>query len=683
MPPTSTIPAREDGLHSVGTIESMEVVGKFEFFRLLHRAIVFSIALWYVVISVKAFVTSITVLRGFESKDLGTTIHESKLIVDYAGDTTINESPLVQGVLKGSTALRNDSIFLLTDTEISLTECTNVPGYDDTVNGNTFSRFIFTSLQSHPTKDLEYLTEVELITPVIDCSLDLIVATDEAVTQLRMYFLVRQKRNTNETMLLSALVSTQDFQVDQQYQSGAALVVTLAPIQDMQATEVSHQFAIAFNYPYESEPHFMSAEFLGVESDNFLLFKSLPHAHSIDPAREVRTAYRMGGYIDDPVAQSNIEIIHWNLPNDPATELRNWEWHALASLRDSWAWTHSIHGIFAIDVLFDLGVLFFVIYQRLRKGHLWVGDAFATISNALLYRGVLVFVSNHLNGYYTLTEFCLAIGSELAGRRSVYYRPELAHADLLTFFLNMTSVLSYLFRERIDPVLAFTAFEFGFAYRVELVDALPALRKVVVDFAEEDYWLGVINVSPFLAKLSPMKFWTIHEITIDRKVVVISTVICIFSTMIWLVVYIIARKIFRHFQRKIEDRKNMYNTDTKDATTQEEGQLTSFETATGAALSKRYGVISGYDNYLIRDRKRYASIDAVYGNGYLIANHKYLVATEDIFSLLVMKLTRVRFTNIYVYTILTNGGVNQTAQLVYPHTIPWSDLAHLGVVKLS
>ncbi|EEY58424.1 uncharacterized protein PITG_01089 [Phytophthora infestans T30-4] len=522
----------------------MEAVGKFEVFRLLHRVIVFAIALWYVVISVKTFVAPITVLRGFESNDLGTTIHESKLIVAYAGDATINESPLAQRVLKGSTALRGDSTFLLTDNEISFTECTNVPGYDES---------------SHATRDLEYLAEVELIAPVIDCSLDLIVATDEAVTQLRMYFLM----------------------LGRQYQSGAALLVILAPIKDMQATEVTHQFAIAFNYPYESEPHFTSAEFLGIESDNFWLFKSFPQIHSVDPAREVRTAYRMGGYIDDP-------------------------WHAFASLHDSWAWTHSIHGIFAIDVL----------------GIFWVGDAFATISNALLYRGVLL---------------CLAIGSELTGRRSVHYRPELAHADLLTFFLNVTSVLSYFFHERIDPVLAFAAFELGFSYRVALVDALPALRKVVVDFAEEDYWLGVINVSPFLAKLSPMKFWTIHEITVDRKTVVISTVICIFSPMIYF--------------------------DTG------EEQLTSFETATGAALSKRYG--------------RYASIDAVYGNGYLIANHKYLVATEDIFSVLAMKLTRVRFTNIYVYTILPNGGVNQTAQLVYPRTIPWSDLAHLGVVKLA
>jgi hypothetical protein len=108
------------------------------------------------------------------------------------------------------------------------------------------------------------------------------------------------------------------------------------------------------------------------------------------------------------------------LLTDPASELRRWEWHLFASLHDLWAWTHTIHGIFTSDVLSDHSVLSFVIYRRLLQGHLWVGDAFATISNALLYRGVLVLVSNHLNGYWTLTEFCLAIGHGINGRREVH-----------------------------------------------------------------------------------------------------------------------------------------------------------------------------------------------------------------------------------------------------------------------
>ncbi|KAG6622694.1 Glycerol-3-phosphate dehydrogenase [Phytophthora cinnamomi] len=675
---------RQDPRHSISSTEALESTGKLGFFKLLHRVIVFAIAMWYLSISAQAFTAAVTVLRGFESKDLGVIIHESTLIVDYAGTRTISESPLVQSVLAGSTDLRDDTIYLVTDTTHSFTECTGVEYYDSTVYGNYFTRFLYTSLQKHAVDDLKYLSELELIAPVIDCTFDLLVSVDQAVTQLRTYFLVRQKANTSDTMLLSALISTQDFQVDQQYLSGAALLATMAPIADMRATEVNHTFAIAYNYPYESEPHFTSAEKLGIATDNFWIFKSLPQPDSIDPAKEVRTAFRTGGYIDDPIAQSNIEIVIWDLPNDPATELRNWEWHSLASLHDSWAWTHSIHGIFVVVVQFDLVVLVFVIYRRIQIGHFWVGDAFATISNSLLYRGVVIFVSNHFNGYWTLTEMCLAIGNGLGDRQYIHYRPEMAHADLLTFFMNVTSVLSYLFRERIDPVLAFAAFEFGFAYRVELVEAIPALRKVVVNFAENDYWLGLINVSPFLERLSPMKFWTIHPITTDRKLVVMSTVVCIFSPMCCLVVYIIARKIFRCLQHRHEAkhrRASRYNADK--VAVDDEAHLTSFETATGSALSKCYGVISGYDNYVIRDNKRYASIDAVYGNGYLVANRKFLIATEDILSLLVMKLTRVRFTNLYVYTILADGSVNQTAQLVYPQTISWADVFQLGVMKLA
>ncbi|KAG6622530.1 Glycerol-3-phosphate dehydrogenase [Phytophthora cinnamomi] len=669
--------------HSLATMEIMEIAGKFEPLRLLHRLLVFGIALWYVVISVEAFLTSVTVLRGYETKDLGTTVHQAELITGYAGRSTINKSPLVQSVLSGSTEPRNDTIYLETESTHSFTGCSIFEGSDSSVYSNTFTRFLFTSLQHHAADNLTYLQELELIAPVVDCTFDLLMSSDEEVTQLRVYYLTRWN-STNDTLLLSTSMSTQDFEVTQQYQSGAALLATIAAIDDMQATQVTHNFALAFNYPYEEYPQFTSCELIRVEDDNYWLFNSLPRADSVDPAKEVRTAYRTGGYIDDPVAQSNFEIVHWDLPNDPATELTDWKWHAFASLRDSWAWTHSIHGIFALVVLFDLGVLLFVIYQRVRKGHFWVGDAFATISNSLLYRGVLIFLSNHFNGYWTLTEMCLAIGHDIGGRRPIHYRPELAHADLLTFFMNVTSVLSYLFRERIDPMLAFAAFELGFAYRVELVHAIPALRKIVVNFAENDYWLGLINVSPFLERLSPMKFWTIHPITADRKLVVMSTVVCIFSTMCWLVVYIIARKAFRYMtggSDAAKRRSSRYVAKEDDASVQD--GLTSFETATGAALRKRYGVISGYDNYAIRDSKRYASIDAVYGNGYLAANSKFLVATEDIFSLLVMKLTRVRFTNIYVYSILADGGVNQTAQLVYPHTIPWHDLAHLGVMKLS
>ncbi|KAF4030200.1 hypothetical protein GN244_ATG18071 [Phytophthora infestans] len=129
-----------------------------------------------------------------------------------------------------------------------------------------------------------------------------------------------------------------------------------------------------------------------------------------------------------------------------------------------------------------------------------------------------------------------------------------------------------------------------------------------------------------------------------------------FATLVYLMVYTCARKCFRRVQSWKGGKARLYAAERK-STTVDMKQLTSFETATGSALSKRYGVISGFDNYLVEGIKSNASIDAVYGNGYLITINIFLVATDDMLSLLVMKTTCVRFANIYMYSILKDGGV--------------------------
>jgi hypothetical protein len=100
-------------------------------------------------------------------------------------------------------------------------------------------------------------------------------------------------------------------------------------------------------------------------------------------------------------------------------------------------------------------------------------------------------------------------------------------------------------------------------------------------------------------------------------------------------------------------------------------------------LKNRFGILSTYKNYTYKSGCRFASGDAIYCNGFVVANDKFVIATEDLMSLIVMKLTRARFTNIYVYTIKEGTGVNQTARLVYPTTISWHDLAKVSVSPLS
>lgn len=648
------------------------------FVRLVHRLAVFALAILYVEISLHSFSTAMIILHGSVSHDLPTETHTASLITGYAGTTKIQASSLVQQVLQGSTSPRNSSIYLETATTQSFTGCTDVPNFNAGIYSNEFLRFIFSRLQMHASHNLSYVTELELVAPVIDCTFTLLTSGDR--TAARVYYLARRKTNTTDVMLLSTSLSVQDYEVDKQFQRGPGMLLLVAAIDDVRATTVNHHIAVAFNYPYVAEPAFAYSELMGVDENNYWQLQSLANPRNQDPVKFVGMARRFGRYLSDPTAQSNIELAHWDLPSDPVAELGGWTWHGRAVLHDSWAWTHAVHGIFAINDTFNLSVLVFVIFRRMRMGHIWVGDAFSTISNMLLYRGLIVIVCNHLNGYWTITKMCISVGDSITGLHTIYYRPELVHADLLAIFLNVASVLSYLARERVDPLLVFATFELGWGYRVELAKLFPGLKNNIVKFAVADATNTLLSVSPGLAGLSPMDLMTAYPVVQSRQPVVSSAVISIFSPIVLITAYVLARKAARYLNGDKNDSHRRSGAYTEGA---QQIDLTSFETATGAALSKRFGVISGYENYIVCENRHTATIDAVYGNGFLVLKGKFLIAAQDLLPLLLMMLTRVRFTNLFVYEIMEKSSVKETARLVYPSTVSWDDLRHLDVTTLT
>ncbi|GMF59761.1 unnamed protein product [Phytophthora fragariaefolia] len=686
-PPKPTHTLSEKALGSIDTLlQSPEGTTEVRFIRLMHRLAVFAVAILCVMISLESFATAIIILRGQISRDLPIDIYTADLITGYAGTATIMESPLVQQVLEGSNSPLKSSIYLETPSAHSHTGCSNVAKYNPGIYSNEFLRLIFSRFQAHASYNLSYVAELELIVPVVDCTFELLVIGDPTV--LRVYYLVREVSDPEHLLLLSTSLSAQDYEISQQFQRGAGTILLVAAINDMRATSLNHHIAVALNYPYVAEPIFEYSELEGVDSDNYWLLKTLPNQQNLDPAKEVRIARRFGRYKSDPTAQSNIETAHWDLPSDPATEIREWRWYGRAVLHDSWAWTHTIHGFFALNDIFNLSVLSFVIYRRFRMGQVWVGDAFATTSNMLLYRGVIVLVCSHLNGYWTITKMCISIGDSITNQHIIYYRPELVHADLLSVYLNLASILSYLFRERVDPLVAFFTFELGWGCRLELSNLFPVLRKHIMDFAVADTTLGLLDVGPGLANLSPMELLTAYPLESDRKPVVFSAVLSICSPLVLMLAYVAGRKSTRYAsvpvrvagdtgtiavrRRSSADRRGFL-----------QNELTSFEMATGAALVKRFGVISSYDNYVGNDKQLIASMDAVYGNGFLVANGKFLIGTQDLLALVLMKLTRVRFTNIFVYELMENNTVKETSILVYPATITWTDLLHIDVTVLA
>lgn len=78
---------------------------------------------------------------------------------------------------------------------------------------------------------------------------------------------------------------------------------------------------------------------------------------------------------------------------------------------------------------------------------------------------------------------------------------------------------------------------------------------------------------------------------------------------------------------------------------------------------------------------KFASADGVYCSGYVIVNGKFLVASKDLQAIVMMKLVRARYRNVYAYEIEGNN-VQDAARLVFPDTFTWTDLWHLKVSVL-
>jgi hypothetical protein len=659
-------------------------------FRLAHRLLVFGAAVWYIAVSLMATDASLKILRDEARYDTEGIPLTSPLIGGYAGTDTIRKSPLVVDVLGDSTKPRDaGTLYLESSTSSSFTQCsTAAEGDGADIYTDEYLRWIFDDLQNKTAYNISLFDEVELVLPVVDCEFAVINGGGAAIA--RVNYLVRYKADTDRVLLLPTSLSIQDYYIAEQYERGSALLLSFSVIESMQSVDVAHHFAIALDYPYEYKPDFEVATFFE-HTDGFWSFETIPRDPFMKPPKPLLTARQLGFYLDKETSQVNQINLHWDPFDDATSELSIWSWHGDAVARDNWAWVHIVHLLFALDVLFQLSLLLFLVYRSILQKHFWVGDAFASISSALLYRGIYVVISNHVNGYWTLTEFSLAFAYKLGGNESVQFRPEMAHADMLTIYLNIVSVLSYALREQLDPIFILVCFEVSFYRREAIASSFPALKSMLLDYAKTESTYGRVEVDDFLANLSPMRLWTVHPIHQNVWPLMVATFVIVYSNLMIIVAYILIRKLMRcHSLRhqvgsqeadgKSGSRRQSSGLFRNDS---EPRELMQFETATGSVLKNRFGILSTYKNYTYKSGCRFASGDAIYCNGFVVANDKFVIATEDLMSLIVMKLTRARFTNIYVYTIKEGTGVNQTARLVYPTTISWHDLAKVSVSPLS
>lgn len=656
--------------------EQASKVTVFHVFHMVRRLAAIAAAVLYVVVSMEASYATVHVLRGMKNPTMGAGVYTSDLITAYTGSGKIRDSPLVMTVLANDTTPRANVVYLESETEFSFTGC-SAETFNEHIYGNTFTRFGMYALTRYTAYNLTFLTQSELIVPVVDCSQTSVVVGDDSSG--RIVYLMRNKTDVQDVFVISMVFSAQDYIMEERSEKGPSLTATVTTIHDMRQNDLKHHFVLAIGYPYVRVPSFQAYEFAEVTSDTYWRLRSIPVNPATEAVKEVLTACRTGFYIDSETDQSNVINQYWTLSPNAVDTLSTWDWKGQPIMRDSWAWVHGIHFWFGVQTIMSLLVLKIVIYHSLQQGKIWIGNAFASISNSLMLRGALVLASWRINEFWTLKEFCLESASRMTENQFIYIQEEIMHADLLNVYMSFATVLGYVFKERIDPTIVVVLFEIGFQNRLEIVSWVPALVTAIADFEGADLARGQVQVNEVLATISPMRLWTVHALTGNAKMFILASMFPILITLVGVLVYIACRKVYRHFYPEKVYAQTMTETSTNEKNMQQQKlSLTMFEIATGAALQAKFGVISDYENYLFIKGTKYATSDGVYCNGYVIASGKFLVATNDLLSIIAMKVTRLRFTNVYVYDVDAND-VKQTARLVYPSTLSWHDLVSLKI----
>uniref|UniRef100_K3X8R0 Transmembrane protein n=2 Tax=Globisporangium ultimum (strain ATCC 200006 / CBS 805.95 / DAOM BR144) TaxID=431595 RepID=K3X8R0_GLOUD len=665
--------------------------------HLMRRICVLAAAIYYVGVSLVASLQALNSLKGATSPLTVYRNYSANLITAYLGHDAIRESKLVASLLDNSndatsTPLRNDTMFLESLTTTSFTGCASVAKFNAKIYDSALLRSDFVKLVEEGAYNLSFLSDHELILPVVDCSFTPLTLGD--LTCARVFYLTRLKSNTEQMYVITVSKAIVNYAVREQHTEGTATLISFTLVSDMSmTTSVQHYFAVGLGFPYEIPPTYDIYEYLEETEDAKLALQSIPRNPALEPSKIVHTARQRGFYIKSPTDQANVKSMYWPLYLDPVSVMSKWIWEGKTWIRDSWAWVHYIHAVFALSTVYNLCVLFLIMYRNYRLGKIWIGDAFASVSNTLMYRGALVLLSWIVNNGWMITEICFAYGYEFANIPSVYLFTDMPHADIMTLYLCMVDILGYLFKERIDPAFVIAAADIGFLNRVEMGRLfLPTpLKQYSIDRANHQFGTGLVPLSPYFASFSPLRLWTISELPANNFLVITASFSAVFTVFFFIAVaYVLARKQYKRYHPE-----NLYLSESsaKPTTGTHRSEkdsdvlsfkrtLTLFEIATGAELQNRFGVIADYDNFVYFKGLKYASADGIYYNGFVIANGKFLIATEDILTIAVLKLTRIRLRTVYTYEV-EGSKLKQTAQVVYPNTLSWKDLLHPNVNILA
>ncbi|KAG2785197.1 hypothetical protein PC129_g11310 [Phytophthora cactorum] len=676
-------PGPRDHQYLVGSRAKKKLM-RWHIFNLLRRLVVIAASIQYIVVSMTATERTIQALRGVHNPPESFRVFTASLISGYVGKGLIRDSSLAQKVLENDTTPRGHAVFLETKNQTSFQNCSGLPKFNPKIYNFEYLSHAYLQMASDVKYNVTALEDLELVTVVVDCSFTNLKSGDNAM--VRFFNLVRSRVDPADLYMVTMSLNVQDYEIRSQKKTGPCILTMISLVNDMSTGPMGEFYLMALTYPYKRSMGFEVYEFMGITIDSYLELRTVPEDPLTQPANRVITARKRGFF--DGEEQSNIRYMYTMLDTNATTAMTRWEWLGEAVISDSWAWVHGLHLIFGLQTIFSLIVLCLVALQNARSGKLWIGDPFASVSTAtLVTRGLLVVISWYLNSFWMLFEFCLSIAGKISKTQIVRVHTELVHADVLVVYLSLVGLLSSIFRERIDPSVAIFLFEIIFSKHQTLLTTAAAVQKEIVTFSDKVFYMGVPKVSSAVAAMSPLRLWSAFQIPLSKDGTFLFT--SFFPNAILLSIiagFAILHKIYRHFfPEKNRQRSSVMSTERSSVNERTaltlKGNLTNFEISTGAELRSRFGIISDYNNYVYFKGMKFASADGVYCSGYVIVNGKMLVGVKDLLSIAVIKATRSRFTNVYVYEVEGNT-VKETARLVYPDTFAWSDLWRLNATVL-
>ncbi|GLD92644.1 hypothetical protein PINS_up001223 [Pythium insidiosum] len=651
--------------------------------HLVHRILIFVAAVYYIRLAFGASIAAVDLLRGKDNPSVLSGTNEFNAVHALAGTTTIRESPLVVNALGNSTEPVNGTLYV-SRTQQSFNACSMAQRSEFDVFSDSFVRSVFKAVSEGTSYHIQELSPsvTELIAPVVDCSSESYPSDDS--TSGRFFFLTRTKHNPSNVSLVVISLANQEYRIPIQGEIGPAGVASVQIVNDMRATHLDYHFVVSVGYPFEVF-NFRVYDLVNTTVAGEWMLRAVPSRPQELPKLLV-TSSRSGFFIKAESEQSNVNIATWKIYSDAHLAIKRWEWWKTAILHDSWAWVHSVQFFIGMGVLSNLAILLLATYRNMLAGKIWVGDAFVSLSTAQLLNGGLVILSWFFNEYWSLHEFAFFIGRDVSGGEAIQIYPDHMCADLLTLYLAACGLIGRILRERIDPVLAVTGFLFGYYLRIEIIRAVPSIASFITNYSDEAYGKGIYQPLQGQSAISPMNLFSSHPIGKRSYRFVFACLFPIYLTLVFIILYALLRKLYHRMRPEsvhvLHTTGGTATSDKAEALVAQKRVYTIFELATGAELENRFGLVADYETCVFIKGMKYASADGIYSTGFLIANKKYLLQTRDFWSIVLMKLLRKRYKNIYVYEV-DGSTVQQRARLVYPHTFTYTDLAHLNISILS